>query len=234
MAFNENATICALISFISLIVVFIAYYFSGPPASCDMSKAENRDFNAFYGIKHLQNHFSKQTADDCAASIIFTPALPQKVLTPDKSASSFITLAPYGTGKTLLRCQYFKALSSDRYLKILILNKEITDYVKRFTNKRKLNSQSCQNSSCLIDCSDNEFAQLLLSILVTKVIENYSQKQMKFSNIAIERKIHLVTIICYYYNGDSIIQLEDFVNGFLGNLSGRAIASSILMSSLFG
>ncbi|CAF1471204.1 unnamed protein product [Rotaria sp. Silwood1] len=39
---------------------------------------------------------------------------------------------------------------------------------------------------------------------------------MKFSNIAIERKIHLVTIICYYYNGDSIIQLEDFVNGFLG------------------
>ncbi|CAF5022342.1 unnamed protein product, partial [Rotaria sp. Silwood1] len=64
-------------------------------------------------------------ADACDAHIIFTPALPQKILTADKSASSFMILAEYGTGKTLLRCEYFKTLNSDHYFKILILNKQI-------------------------------------------------------------------------------------------------------------
>ncbi|CAF3435765.1 unnamed protein product [Rotaria sp. Silwood2] len=62
----------------------------------------------------------------------------------------------------------------------------------------------------------------MLSVLVTEFIENYSQTKTKFIDIPIEKRIYLVTIICYYYNGDNISQLEDFVNIFFG----KADASS--------
>ncbi|CAF1522040.1 unnamed protein product [Rotaria sordida] len=170
-------------------------------------------------------------ADGCDNSVIYMPALPQKILTSDKSASSFITVAPYGTGKTLLRCEYFKTLNADHYLKVLILNKEITDYIERFIASKKWNSQYCANHSCLKDWSGDEFAQLMLSILVTKFIENYSQTEIKFIDIPIEKKIHLVTIICYYYNGDSISQLENFVNGFLGKFVNTFFGTTYTASS---
>ncbi len=70
-----------------------------------MRKAENRDFDRFYGITGATNHFTSQTADRCNSTIFFRPALPQMVLKFDNSASSFLTLAKYGTGKTELRCK---------------------------------------------------------------------------------------------------------------------------------
>ncbi|CAF4205609.1 unnamed protein product, partial [Rotaria sordida] len=65
-----------------------------------MSKAENRDFEKYYGITGLKNHFTIPTGDECSSSIIFRPPLAQTILKADYSASSFMTLGKYGTGKT--------------------------------------------------------------------------------------------------------------------------------------
>jgi hypothetical protein len=81
--------------------------------TCDMNKAENRDFNKFYGITELKSHFTTSVADECNSNIIFQSIFPQTILKSDNSPSSFMILAKFGTGKTLLRCQYFKSLKSN-------------------------------------------------------------------------------------------------------------------------
>ncbi|CAF1051716.1 unnamed protein product [Didymodactylos carnosus] len=210
LPWSNAGTFLSSAAAIAIVVLVLAIFFFPYPQSCDMSKSENRDFNLYYGIKDAKNHFATATADDCSAQIIFTPALPQSILNADKSPSSFMILAEYGTGKTLLRCEYFKTLNSDHYLKILLLNKQISEYLERFITSRKL--QDCGSRNCSTDWSDDEFAHLILSVLVTEFMDNYAQKQMKFLDIPIEEKINLVTIICYYYNRDNINQLEDFVN----------------------
>ncbi|CAF1171854.1 unnamed protein product [Adineta steineri] len=138
--FRRTVLIClaVFVSAISAILISI-YLKSSTSTVCDMKKAENRDFNKYYGIANMKNHFITPSADNCAASIIFKPALPQAILQQDHSASSFLTLAPYGTGKTLLRCEYYKSLRSDAYFKVLILNKEIDGYLDR-TALRKLHT----------------------------------------------------------------------------------------------
>jgi hypothetical protein len=121
------------------------------------------------------------------------------LLNSDNSASSFLTLARSGTGKTLLRCEYYKSLKSDNYLKILILNNQISEYINRYATKNGTNEKNCEDKNCLHGWSENEFGQLLLSILVTEFVE-----------------IELITIICYYYHGSRTSNLEDFVNNLLG------------------
>ncbi|CAF3907296.1 unnamed protein product [Rotaria sp. Silwood1] len=213
---TKHSSSLIAVAIVVLVLAVVCFPYNSYPQSCDISKSENRDFNVFYGIKDVRNHFSTAMADACDAHIIFTPALPQQILTADKSASSFMILAEYGTGKTLLRCEYFKTLNSDHYFKILILNKQISEYLERFITNRKSNLQDCGKHSCSTVWSDDEFAQLMLSVLVTEFIENDSEKQMKWIDIPIEEKINLVTIICYYYNKDSISQLEDFANRLFG------------------
>jgi hypothetical protein len=114
---NENNNIFnRLLQGGAILVALIAIfgYFSSdipissdiPKATCNMTIAGNRDFNRYYGLNNLKNHFTTPTADECDSNIIFKPALPQNILKADSSASSFVTLAKYGTGKTLLRCEY--------------------------------------------------------------------------------------------------------------------------------
>ncbi|CAF3942233.1 unnamed protein product, partial [Rotaria sp. Silwood1] len=79
------------------ISVFYIFYSSVDLGVCDMKKAENRDFNKYYGIEDLRNHFTIAIADACDSEIIFKPVLPQTVLRADHSASSFMILAKYGT-----------------------------------------------------------------------------------------------------------------------------------------
>ncbi|CAF0895418.1 unnamed protein product, partial [Didymodactylos carnosus] len=80
-----------------LAILVACYVKNRPPPACDMKIAENRDFDSFYGITGLKNHFTTPTADECNPNIIFRPALPQTILKTDNSASSFMTLAKYGT-----------------------------------------------------------------------------------------------------------------------------------------
>ncbi|CAF1171870.1 unnamed protein product [Adineta steineri] len=130
--FRRTVLICLAVFVSAISAMLISIYLKPSTAEeCDMKKAENRDFNKYYGIVNMKNHFTTPNADDCTSNIIFKPALPQAILQQDHSASSFLTLAPYGTGKTLLRCEYYKSLRSDAYFKVLILNKEIDGYLDR-------------------------------------------------------------------------------------------------------
>ncbi|CAF1022897.1 unnamed protein product [Adineta steineri] len=106
----------------------------------------------------MNNHFTTPNADNCTSTIIFKPALPQAILKPDYSASSFLTLAPYGTGKTLLRCEYYKSLRPDTYFKVLILNKEIDEYLQRFVEEKAMSGTDCDKESCIMKWSSDEFA----------------------------------------------------------------------------
>lgn len=189
---------------------------------CDMKIAENRDFDRYYGISDLKNHFTKPAADECDSDIIFKPAFPQTILKADHSASSFLTLAKYGTGKTLLRCEYTKRLPSNKYLKISILNKQISEYLERFVVRTSNNEdQTCENRNCLYAWTDHEFAQLILSILVTEFIRTMQYERHQGQEISIEEKIELITIICYYYNGFGTSELEYFINRFLRLINGK-------------
>jgi hypothetical protein len=133
---------------IFILAMYCYSWFSAPDA-CNMAIAENRDFNKYYGIIGSRNHFTSLAADECDTNVIFRPALPQSILKADNSASSFLTLAKYGTGKTLLRCEYFKSLKVDNYLKVLILNKQISEYIERFVKKHTENEKNSENTNCL-------------------------------------------------------------------------------------
>jgi hypothetical protein len=137
------------------------------------------------------------------------------VLKSDNSASSFLALARYGTGKTQLRCKYAKSLHSDHYLTISIFNKEISGYLDRYLNEMGLREGNCPNNNCLNNWSENEFAQLILSSLVTNLVDTYNKK-LEFSSLSLDDKIDLITIVCYYYDRLGVDKLENFVNSFLG------------------
>ena len=213
---RQNSFKLAFIILSPMIVLIIYSWLNGPSKTCDMSIAENRDFNKYYGIIGSKNHFTTPSADECSSNVIFKPALPQTILKSDNSASSFLTLARYGTGKTLLRCEYYKSLKTDNYLKILILNKQISEYIERFvernTGKEKNN---CADINCLQKWTENEFAQLLLSALVTEFISTVQREQTSLKTTSIEEKIQLITIICFYYNSFGTSELENFINKFL-------------------
>ncbi|CAF0860238.1 unnamed protein product [Adineta steineri] len=176
----------------------------------------------------MNNHFITPNADDCASTILFKPALPQTILKPDYSASSFLTLAPYGTGKTLLRCEYYKSIRSDTYFKVLILNKEIDEYLQRFVDAKAMSGTNCDKEGCIMKWSSDEFGQLLLSLLVTQFVETFEKESLDLTNISLDEKIELITIMCYYYNEQGVSKLEKFVNSFLdktGNSMYRASAA---------
>ncbi|CAF1097996.1 unnamed protein product [Adineta steineri] len=202
------------------LILALAFYFSftkyQTPPSCDMKRPENLSFSAYYGIIDSENHFMTTRADGCASRIIYESVLPPMILNSDHSATSFMTLAGYGTGKTLLRCEYFRSLSKDDYLKLTILNKHITAYLDRFLDERNETIMHCRTKNCLVDWSENEFAQLLLSSLVTNFIDTYDTHEHCGPDLSLDEKVSLITIICYYYNGKGTTRLEKFVNSFLG------------------
>jgi hypothetical protein len=214
---NENRNIrkLILISGILISLIGIIVYLTTRRPACDMSQAKNRDFNKYYGLINITNHFITPIADECNAVIIYSPALPQSILKPDHSASSFLTLAKYGTGKSLLRCEYYKHLDSDDYFKVLILNKEISEYFQNYVTEKKRSLLDCEKHTCLMTWSDQDFAELLLSTLATNYIETYYAKFTNFPQISFDEKIALITIACYYYHGLGTSQLEYFINSFL-------------------
>ncbi|CAF3345083.1 unnamed protein product [Rotaria sp. Silwood1] len=169
----------------------------------------------YYGIEDLRNHFTIAIADACDSEIIFKPVLPQAVLRADHSASSFMILAKYGTGKTLLRCEYFKSLKSNHYFKILILNKQINEFLEGFVSETSPDGKDCQSRNCLVGWSKSEFAQLILSLLVTQFVDEFHKEQLYFPDIALDEKIELIRILCYYYNGHGVSRLEKLVNSLL-------------------
>ena len=124
-------------------------------------------------------------------------------------------LAKYGTGKSLLRCKYLNSLKSEDYFKILILNKQINEYLERFISETSTNGKDCRNENCLIGWSKNEFAQFILSLLVTQFIETFQKDQFHLPDISLDEKIELIMIICYYYNDHGVYKLENFINSFL-------------------
>ncbi|CAF3556907.1 unnamed protein product [Adineta steineri] len=131
--------------FVALLSYLFHFDSTSPPTSCDMKTAANRDFNNYYGI--MTNHFTADPAQECRASIIYQPALPQMILNSAHSASSFMTLAEYGT------------------------DKDVTQYLDRFVREMDVNKMQCQTKNCPVDWSENEFTQLLLSSLVTNFID---------------------------------------------------------------
>lgn len=201
---------------IPIVIAYVVYRNLNPgmPAACDMSRAKNRDFNNYYGVSTTQNYFSKHSADDCTSNVAFTLVLPQPVLKPDHSASSFMILSKYGTGKTLLRCEYFNRLNTSNYFPVLILNSQVNEYLERFVSGSS-NGKDCTSDDCLMNWSKTEFTQMILSILVTQFIDNFYKKPFALPNIALDEKIQLIHILCFYYNGIGVIKLERFINIFL-------------------
>jgi hypothetical protein len=208
-----NMTSISLMLLLGSIFYFSYGYITDPfSGTCDMKKAENRDFNRFYGIQDLRNHFTTTAADACDSDIIFKSVLPQAVLKPDHSASSFMILAKYGTGKTALRCEYFKSLNSTSYLKVLILNKQINEYLERFVSGTSTDGRDCDSRNCLVGWSKNEFAQLILSVLVTQFVDEFQSGTFELVDSSLDEKVELISILCYYYNGQGVSKLEKLVN----------------------
>ncbi|CAM4942885.1 unnamed protein product [Rotaria socialis] len=183
--------------------------------SCDMIKSQNRDFNKFYGIDYLENPFKRVNADEFGSDIIYKPVLPPAILQSDHSANSFLLVGKLGTGKTLLRCHYYKYLNSNEYFKILILNAQINEYLERFVKVALSDEKYCETTNCLDRWSANEFGQLLLSVLVAQLVNGYKEEPFSLPNISLDRKIDLITILCFYYNGPGVQNLENFANSIL-------------------
>jgi len=73
--------LCIFLFLVCPFIVYCIYTYMNRPCSdaCDMKKAENRDFNKFYGIDNFRNHFRIAAADACDSDIIFRSVLPQPV-----------------------------------------------------------------------------------------------------------------------------------------------------------
>ena len=221
------------ISVIPLVSYYIYAWISSSYSNpCNMNNAENRDFNRFYGITELGNHFTQPLADGCNSNMEFKAVFPQAVLKSDKSPSSFMVLSKYGTGKTLLRCQYYESLESNSYFKVLILNKQINEYLERFVTETSSKEKNCESIDCLEGWSKNEFAQVILSLLVTQFINVFSKEQFNLPDISLEEKVKLITIICFYYNDQGASKLENFANSFLKKTGNSMYSARNAMTQL--
>ncbi|CAF1125410.1 unnamed protein product [Adineta ricciae] len=194
--------------------------------TCNMDLAKNRDFNRFYGLSNSGNHFTSLTNDACDSKIVVKSLFPPAVLKSDQPASSFIILSKFGTGKTSLRCEYLKSLSSADYFKLLILNQDLNKYLDRFVQFEISRKTECQGSNCLVNWSTDEFGQMILSLLVTQLVDEYEQEKFYLSDVLLDEKIELITILCYYYNGEDLKKLEMFVNYLLEKPSSEKYSAS--------
>ena len=201
------------IGFIILVLPLFCLYLYQTMTTNDPN--ENLKFTTYYDMADLKRCFETEKTNDCDSMIIFRPSLPQMILKSDYSASSFMTLAKYGSGKTLLRCEYMKSLSSNNYMKVVISNEQITEYFDRYVSKINRNEPDCKTQNCLMNWSENEFAQVLLSTLVTEFINTYHQMNFEYHGLVLDKNIKLITIICYYYNAEGTSKLADFINSLL-------------------
>ena len=201
------------IGFIILVLPLFCLYLYQTMTTNDPN--ENLKFTTYYDMADLKRCFETEKTNDCDSMIIFRPSLPQMILKSDYSASSFMTLAKYGSGKTLLRCEYMKSLSSNDYMKVIISNEQITEYFDRYVLKINGNESNYQTQNSLKNWSENEFAQVLLSTLVTQFIDTYYQHNFKDRDLVLDKKIKLIIIICYYYNTEGTSKLADFINSLL-------------------
>ncbi|CAF3052631.1 unnamed protein product [Rotaria socialis] len=177
-----------LLSALFLFGSILLWYFIASDI-CNMNKAENRNFNVYYEIDNSENPFTTVNSDKCDSDIIFLGILPQLIFKSDHSAASFSIQAKPGTGKTLVRCHYYKYLNSSEYFKILILNAQINEYLERFVARMSPNGVACITSNCLVGWSANEFGQLLLSVLVTQLVDGYTENPFDISNISLDEKL---------------------------------------------
>ena len=56
----------------------------------------------------------------------------------------------------------FELYDTQNYFKILILNKQLSEYLERFVYETSANGKDCENENCLIGWSKNDFAQINL------------------------------------------------------------------------
>jgi hypothetical protein len=218
--------------FVILPILLVPYYwipistYGLRSEACNMNKIENRDFHNYYGISESENCFKRQTAVECDSNFIFKSVLPPGVLKQDKSASSFMILSKYGTGKTLLRCHYFNNLQSKDYFKILILNAQLNEYLQRFVAETSPDRRYSETENYLIGWSKTEFVQLILSLLVTQFVDAFEKEQFDLPNMSLDGKIELITIVCYYYNEQGVSKLENFVNWFFEKIDHSIYSAS--------
>ena len=178
------------------------------PESCNMDNPSNRDFNKYFGLTVAQNHFMTRSADECNIDYLYRPALPQAVIKPDRSSSTFVILAPYGTGKTMLRCAFDQNLDK-RYFKVILLNTHLSEYIQRFVSANGKNN-SLENS--LENWESKDFAQILLSVLVTQFLSQFNDRWIDLANMSMDEKMDLIFIACYYFDRHATIELENFAN----------------------
>ncbi|CAF3556925.1 unnamed protein product [Adineta steineri] len=162
----------------------LGYFFhfdSTPPSpSCNMVIPKNRDFNKYYGIIDMPNHFTPRQAEECHSTIIYEPALPPMILNSAHSASSFMTLAEYGTVLSMVMANHFHL--SLFYPKINDAN--IEDFVSR---KDKFRTHTINwNTNFLISYADYALQDMNKNAKETrckeltdfKTLVNYSNKKI--------------------------------------------------------
>ncbi|CAF1164502.1 unnamed protein product [Adineta steineri] len=117
------------------LILALAFYFSftkyQTPPSCDMKRPENLSFSAYYGIIDSENHFMTTRADGCASRIIYESVLPPMILNSDHSATSFMTLAGYGTGERFQKKASVKHLYGEHFQDLVEFSSFIKTYFKK-------------------------------------------------------------------------------------------------------
>ncbi|CAF0729916.1 unnamed protein product [Adineta steineri] len=181
-----------------------------------MTNPENRNFNKYFGLTDAQNHFMTSTVDICDTRFLYKPTLPQSILKPNGSPSSFVILSPYGTGKSMLRCAYSMNLNSQCFI-VSLFNAHLSGYIERFV---KTNTKNNDSQNGLEKWGKKDFAQTLLSVLVTQFLKQLDTNKINIMGMTTDEKMDLIFIACYYYNGDSTEQLEKLVNFLLGKKDG--------------
>ncbi|CAF0939429.1 unnamed protein product [Didymodactylos carnosus] len=167
-----------------LAILVACYVKNRPPPACDMKIAENRDFDSFYGITGLKNHFTTPTADECNPNIIFRPALPQTILKTDNSASSFMTLAKYGTGTSKLE-HFVNSFLGKRPDSLYLASQAQVQVQERNIFHEKLLLTHLKNDfeRFSILKKDDERLHLLLAILEGEKFEHDAGRKYLYGNI---------------------------------------------------
>jgi hypothetical protein len=207
---THNLVMIAVVLLIAAAAIWFQRYYYFQP-HCDLGAIENRLFNTYYGIQ--SSLFDIASAENMPCTSFYTGHLPLGTL----QKTSYIIYGPKGSGKTsVVKCDPSKY--EGRWL-VTITHDQIREHLKVFAER---SGKSNRIADAVGDSwSGDDFAHVLISTMVGKIIESVKKDPAIFENaltgMSSAMKTRLTDILCVYFSSEVTRDLESVVNKILGN-----------------
>jgi hypothetical protein len=183
-------------------------------SSCDLTNPINRDFEKYYGIK--ENYFQEVNGEKSGIPV-YTAIIPNQIF----KSSSFVCVAPVGSGKSLLRKHYV----SKRLSPIQILNNEIDYILNNFvSNLKKIHKDTSDLEIIRKFWTNEDFEHTVFYYFSQNLLEGYANNKSLYKKFLhqitnSDDKYQLFLMIMIFASSEKRKTLDEFVKDLWDNFS---------------